>query len=327
MLYFRKIVSNNLAIVSIISAILASLCFSIIDFNIKYLSDKYPLYEIILFRSLFAIVITFIIFVPLEGGIISLKTRRPLKHFIRAMALVLSNFCFFAGLAVLTLAENSAIFFIAPLLITLFSVIFLKEKVGWRRWSALIIGFIGVLLIIQPGQINFKWASLLPLLAAIFYATLHIMTRNLGLSEKATTLSFYIQVAFILVSGTMGLMFGNGQFSNFNQDNLSLMFIFKPWILPSQFDFLIFFIIGLASSIGGYLISQAYRLSEAGLVAPFEYTSLLLAVFWTILIWGIWPSFISWIAIFMIIGSGIFIAIRETNLKLSSSSKRLSGRR
>ncbi len=322
-----KFFKDNSGLLSIFCAISASFCFSTIDFIIKFLSENYALHQIILYRSIFAIIFTFAIFVPLEGGITTLKTRRPVIHFIRAMALVLANFCFFSGLAVLTLAETSAIFFVSPLFITLFSVLFLNEKVGWRRWLALFIGFIGVLIIIQPGQITFKWASLLPLFAAFFYALLHIMTRNIGLSEKATTLSFYIQVAFIISSGFMGLIFGGGHYSSYGQENLALAFILREWIVPSKFDLLLLIIIGIASSIGGYLISQAYRISEAGLIAPFEYTSLILAVFWTIVIWGIWPSIIIWFGILLIIGSGIFISIRETNLKIKPSSKRLSGRR
>ena len=327
MFLMKKNIINNIGLISIFCAITASFCFSIIDLNIKYLSDKYALHEIILFRSIFGLIFTFIIFIPLEGGLKTLKTKRPLKHFIRASAVVLANFCFFAGLATLTLAEASAIFFISPLLITLFSVLFLNEKVGWRRWTALVIGFVGVLMIIQPGQISFKWASLLPLMAAFFYSVLHIMTRNLGLTEKATTLSFYIQIAFIIASGSMGIIFGNGKFIDNETENLALIFLLREWTIPTINDFLLFILIGIASSVGGYMISQAYRLSEAALIAPFEYTSLILAVFWTIMIWGIWPSFVSWIAILMIIASGVFIAIRETNLKVTLSSIRISGRR
>ena len=176
----------------------------------------------------------------------------------------------FLGLVSLPIAECSTIFFIAPILITALSSIILKEKVGIRRIIALVVGFLGVLVIIKPGQISFQWVSMLPLLAAVCYAGLHIMTRQMGLSEKASTLSIYIQLSFIIVSILMGLSLGDGRFSG--QENSSLEFLVRGWLWPNNYHWLLMIGIGIASSIGGYMISQAYRLSEAGLIAPFEYT-------------------------------------------------------
>ena len=315
----------NTAKLSIICAILAATCFSVNDLSIKYLSDKYPLHEIILFRSLIGFCLTLFIIVPLEGGIKVLKTKRPLIHLSRGLFLVLANMLFFTGLAILPLAECSAIFFISPLLITFLSVIILKEKVGMRRWSALMIGFTGVLIVIKPGQISFQWATLLPVSAAFCYAMLHISTRYLGLSEKASTLSFYIQVSFILVSSLMGLAAGDGSFSIF--ENPSAKFLLGAWQLPSFEDWKIIFIIGIFSSIGGYLISQAYRISEAGLIAPFEYFSLILAVLWGIMFFNEWLSISSAIGVILIISSGVYVAYREIKIGSPISAKKSSGRR
>ena len=320
-----KLNFNNTVRLSIICAILASACFSINDLSIKYLSNSYPLHEIVLFRSIIGFCLTLFIIVPLEGGFKVLKTKRPFIHFLRGLFLVLANMLFFTGLAMLSLAECSAIFFISPLLITFLSVIILKEKVGIRRWSALIIGFIGVMIVIKPGQISFQWASLLPVAAAFCYASLHISTRYLGLSEKASTLSFYIQTAFIFVSALMGIIFGDGSFSVFK--NPSAEFLLGAWQMPNYHDWQIICLTGIFSSLGGYLISQAYRISEAGLIAPFEYVSLILAVFWGIIFFSEWLTFSSSIGISLIIISGVYVAYREMQLGSPISAKKASGRR
>ena len=181
------------------------------------------------------------------------------------------------------------------------------------------------MVIIKPGQISFQWVSMLPLLAALCYAGLHIMTRQMGLSEKASTLSIYIQLSFIIVSILMGLSLGDGRFSG--QENSSLEFLVRGWLWPNNYHWLAMIGIGIASSIGGYMISQAYRLSEAGLIAPFEYTSLILSVFWGIIIWNEWLNPLSILGIFLIIASGVYIAIREVQVGVKPSAKRASGRR
>ena len=151
------------------------------------------------------------------------------------------------------------------------------------------------------------------------------MTRQMGLSEKASTLSIYIQLSFIIVSILMGLSLGDGRFSG--QENSSLEFLVRGWLWPNNYHWLAMIGIGIASSIGGYLISQAYRLSEAGLIAPFEYTSLILSVFWGIIIWNEWLNQLSILGIFLIIASGVYIAIREVQVGVKPSAKRASGRR
>ena len=128
------------------------------------------------------------------------------------------------------LAEATAIFFVAPLLITAFSAVFLKEPVGIRRWSALSIGFVGVIVIVRPGGLNFEWAFLLPLLAAVAYAALHTLTRNMGLSERASTMALYIQVTFIVVCTGMGVAFGDGRYAG--SGHPAIEFLLRAWHWP-----------------------------------------------------------------------------------------------
>ena len=121
-----------------------------------------------------------------------IKTKNPGIHFFRGSCVVVANIAFFAGIAVLPLAEATAIFFISPILITFFSIIFLKEKVGILRWSALIFGLLGVILVIKPFGASFRWEIIFPFTAALAYSSLQILTRYLGVNEKAATMAFYI---------------------------------------------------------------------------------------------------------------------------------------
>ena len=303
----------------------ASTAFSLNDVFIKFVSGTYPLHEVMLIRSGFALAITLLIFVPAEGGLRVLKTRRPLLHVFRGMCIVVANLCFFSAIAIIPLAELTAIFFIAPLLITAFSAIFLGEAVGIRRWLALLVGIIGVLLIVRPGSIDMQWAVLLPVLAAVAYATLNTTTRNMGLSENASAMSLYIQLTFLAVCLVSGIAFGDGRFSG--SGHPSLEFVLRAWKPVELRDMAIIAGSGVCSSIGGYLIAQAYRNSDAGLVAPFEYIMLVLATIWGFLFWGELPSLISAAGILLILGSGIFVAIREARIDVRPVARRISGRR
>ena len=316
---------NNKALISIFCAVGACFFFSLNDMMMKTFSGDYPIYELTLFRSIVALTICLVILIPLEGGYSNLKTNNPLLHFIRGSSVVIANLAFFSGIAVLPLAEATAIFFISPLLITFFAALFLKESVGYFRWSALLLGLIGVVLIVKPFNIAFRWETLLPLTAAFSYSLLQILTRKLGPREKASTMAFYIQVSFFIYMGILTLIFHNGQFDIF--EHPSFKFLLKGWVWPSGIDWFLIAFVGVCNAFGGYLISQAYRLSVAGLVAPFEYSSLVLSVFWGIVIWGEYLNFLSAVGIIIILVSGIIIAIRESIQKINPSIQKASDRR
>ena len=310
---------------SIFCALFAGFSFSVNDIAIKYFTETMPLHEVVLFRAIVALIFTLTVFLPFEGGWAALKTRRPLLHIFGGLCLVLANLCFFSALATIQLADASAIFFVAPLLITALSSLILKERVGFRRWSALVVGMVGVLLIIKPGSIDFEWAILLPLFAALAYALKNIITRNMGLTETAVVMSFYLHLTFIISCLLMGLFFGDGKFNG--GEDPALQFIFRAWVLPTKEMSFVIFLAGISSALGGYFIAQAYRHSSASLVAPFEYSTLPLAVFWGYFFWSEIPDVFSAVGIVLILSSGVFVALREGKLNTEPSAKRVSGRR
>jgi drug/metabolite transporter (DMT)-like permease len=290
-------------------ALASVVAFSTNDMLIKFLSGDYPLHQIVLIRSLVGMGVVLGVILPLSGGIGSVRTKRLGLQLLRGFAVVLSNLFFFMALAAMPLAEAVAIFFVCPLLITIASVLFLGESVGPRRWGAVVLGLVGVGIVLRPGTEAFQMASLLPLLAALCYAALHTMTRLLGGTEGAGSLIFYIQLSFIVTSGAVGLVAGHGQFAG--SGDPSLEFLLRAWVMPEWRDLGIMAFIGLASAIGGYSIGQAYRLSEAALVAPIEYAGIPMAVFWGWVVFAELPDGVAFGGIALILSAGLILVWRE----------------
>ena len=318
--HFRQVSINTQGILCLLVA-LAALTTS--DAIIKLLSPRYALHEIMLFRASFAMVVVLAI-VRLEGGFHLLKTRRPFLHLFRGSLLVLANMFFFLGLAQLPMAETVALFFSAPLFICLFAQPLLGERVGTERWLAILIGLAGILMIIRPGMDVFRSASLLPVLAALTYAGMQMVTRKLGLQDKAGTLTFYIQVAFILISAVSGMLIGDGRFNQ--SDNVSLVFLLRAWVWPAQQDLLLLMLCGGIVSIGAYFLSQAYRIAQASAVAPFEYASMPFALLLGYFLWGEWPDWQSMGGTLLIIFGGLAVLYSERRSRDRVLRLRMRGR-
>ena len=302
--------ANTSNITGALCAMAAMLFFSLNDVLIKLLSGAYPLHEVVLARSLIGMTVFVILVMPLSGGFGVLRTQRLGMHLLRGVCVVFANTFFFMGLSVMPLADAVAIFFVSPLLITIFSVVFLKEKVGPRRWAATLIGLLGVLVIVRPGTSAFQIASILPVFAALGYAFLNIITRRIGDTESAATMTFYIQLTFIVVSALVGLSFGDGRLDT--GSNTMLTFLLRSWVLPEFSHYWLLILLGVASTFGGYLISLAYRQSEAAFVAPFEYVAMILAIVFGYFIFGEIPDFASWVGIAFILVSGLYMVYRDT---------------
>lgn len=304
----------NRPVLGITFIVLAMIAISLNDMLIKQLSGEYPLHQLVLVRSVIGISITFII-LQFEGGWRELKTRQPGLHALRGIIIVISNMTFFTALAAIPLAEATALFFVAPLLITLLAIPILGEKVGPMRIGAIIVGFMGVVIMVQPWADSSERSAgvfvlLLPVIAAVAYALNQVLTRKLGVESKASAMAIYIQATFILVSFLFYLLAGDGRFA-VDVESESLRFLFREWIWPSREDTWLFVGLGLVSGVIGYTISQAYRLANAATIAPFEYTGLPLAMLWGWLLWGEFPGPMVMFGILLIVGAGLFVFWRE----------------
>ena len=300
---------------------LGMLCISINDLFVKQFSKNYPLHELIFIRSLIAILFTLLL-VKSEGGLKILKTQQPIQHALRAVAIFLCNMIFFSAIATLPLATATALFFVAPIFITLLSIPLLGEKVGIRRLLAVIIGFLGVFIMMKPNTWTMSDIPpviyFLPVIAAVLYALMQIMTRKLSKSSKPAALAFYIQLAFVIFSLIFGLTFGDGKLADVSS-NTSLQFIFKGWAFPKTSDLPYFFALGCLASGVSYFMSKAYSTAAAASVAPFEYVLLPLSIFWGWTFFGDIPDLYIFTGIIFVVGSGLYVLIREKKKEIPSS--------
>lgn len=278
--------------------------FSLQDVIIKWISGKYPVHEIVLIRSLFAIVpILFIAY--LEGGLNLLRTNHYAGHIIRSIFLFGAYTCFYLSLATLPLAETVSLFFSAPIFITILSVAFLGEKVEFRSWIAVLAGFCGVIIMLMPGSKTLEPAAVLAILTAVLYAIASILTRKLGRTENGVSMAFYGTVMYIIFSTVIGIALNSITVAH--NPHSSFAFLFREWQLPARGDLFVFFILGLIAAMGFYSLSQAYRLAQPSTIAPFEYIAVPLGVIWGYLFWKDMLEPRSVAGMLLIVGSGLYI--------------------
>ncbi len=300
-------------IAGVLFALGGAVILSVNDLAIKALSDSYALHQVILIRAFVGLAIVVGVIWVSRGGFRQILTRRWPEHLFRVSLVMVSNVTYFLGLAAMPLADAVAISFVAPLLITLMSAVVLGERVGPRRWGAVAVGFLGVLIMVRPGTGVIEPAAILVLISAICYGSCHMMTRRMRDTESAMTLNFYVQCGFLVVSSTMGFWVGDGHLAG-SSDPL-LAFLFRPWIMPAASDLWAFAATGMAVGIGGLMMSQAYRLSEAALIAPFEYIGMPMAIVWGVVVFQTWPDATAWVGIALICGAGLYTLWRETRFR------------
>jgi S-adenosylmethionine uptake transporter len=315
--------SDSAPRLGIVVILIAMLAISVNDMVIKRLSGDYPLHQMVFIRSAIGIFASLAL-LHIEGGWRLLKTDRPGLHTLRAALIFFANIIFFAGLAVLPLATATAVFFVAPLFITLLSIPFLGEPVGARRIVAVLVGLLGVGVMMGPGADlggGPRWALALPVVAALLYAGMQVLTRKLRLGSKASAMAIYIQGMFLVTSLLFYLAVGDGRFAG-RVENESLVFLLRAWRWPAPEDRGWFLLIGLMSAAIGYCLSQAYRLADAATIAPFEYAALPFAIFWGWLVFGEFPGPHTGLGILLIAGAGLYVFLRERQRDLPLREKR-----
>ena len=264
-------------------------CLSANDAIAKTLTASYSPLQILFLRNVIALPFTIVIAVFM-GGVSSLRSHRPLAHLLRGMLWVLATMLFFTSFIYLALADATALIFVAPFFITLISALFLGEEVGWRRWLAVLAGFLGVLVIIRPGGATFQLISLLPVVTAFVYALLMLSARWVDVRESVWTLLVYLTGAGTLLSSLIVPFF---------------------WV-PVRFeDVWLFAGIAIFGTAGMTLMTQAFRLAPAVVVAPLDYTGLLWATLFGWLIWRESPDTMTLFGAAIIIASGVFTILRE----------------
>jgi drug/metabolite transporter (DMT)-like permease len=277
----------------ILSMVVAVTALSVMDAIAKWLGAGYPIVELVFFRHLFAFVpILFVIWQG--GGLAALKFHWRLGHILRGAFGLGAIFSFFMGLRYLPLAEAMSIGFAAPLFVTALSVPLLGERVGPRRWGAVVTGFLGVLVMTRPGAEAFRPEALFILAAALCYALAMLVTRRLARTDTTPAIMLAGTTLSLVVSG-LALPFG--------------------WRAPLGGDLLIFATMGLIGGTGMYFMTQAYRYAPAAVVAPFDYTALLWGTLIGWLVWHELPGANVWLGAAIVVASGLYIIHREARAR------------
>lgn len=272
--------------------LLCVLLFSCMDAAVKLATVDYPIGQIVFFRNLVAF-LPIAFYIRASGGIAALRTDRFHVHFLRTLFGLGAMVAGFLGYSFLPLGDAVALEQSGPIFLTALSVPLLGERVGIRRWSAVIVGFVGVLIMTRPGAGVFNPAALLSLTSALLYAVAMIAIRKMSRSEPAAAIVFY----FTAIGATAGA--------------LTLPF---SWHTPDGAGLLVLVSIGLLGGLAQITMTLAFRLAPVALIAPFGYAGLVFAMTFGFFIWGDVPDAYLLTGAAIVVASGLYILHRETML-------------
>ncbi|NKC04473.1 DMT family transporter [Brucella haematophila] len=269
--------------------------------------DNMPPATVTFMRFFVQSLLMFLILLAAGGGVAALRTHHLTGNLIRGVLMGFGGLCFFTAVKYMPLADAMAVFFAEPLILTLLSAIFLKEKVGWRRFSAVGIGLIGTMIVIQPSFEIFGAVSLLPLATAVTFAIYLILNRKLGAKESPLVMQFYAGIGGWVFAGFAMLV---GPSMGFADLSFGLPHSLQPWLL--------LLILGTIGTVSHLMVVHAFKLAPASMLAPFQYLEIVNAVLVGLIVFGDFPTPSKWFGIAIIIGSGFYVFMRERKLKVEA---------
>ena len=277
-----------------------SVCaFSLMDLIVKW-SEIYPLGQVLFFRGFFGI-IPLIFLIPRERFYNFYYTKRPGLHLLRCVSGLIALISIFIALRSLPLATVVSISFAAPIFTTILSIIFLSERIGFYRWLAVIVGFVGILIITEPGLNSLNIYYIYPIIFCLGLSYVAIAIRQLSKTEPVWLISLNFSL-LISIAGISTIPFG--------------------WIMPSFKDLLLLSSVGILGGVANLWLSQSYKFSEVSLVTPLKYLGLIFGIFFGYIIWDEVPSLKTLLGALLVIISSIIIFRREILLKKQPSISR-----
>jgi len=277
-----------------------SVCaFSLMDLIVKW-SDDYPVGQVLFFRG-FCGIIPILFLIPKDRYFDFYKTTRPVLHFKRCLAGLIALVSIFVALRNLPLATVVSISFAAPIFITIFSIFLLNEKVGLYRWMAVLVGFLGIIFITEPGFSPLNVYYIYPIIFCLGLSYVAIAIRKLSSTEPAWLISFFFSFSIML---------------------LSFLSFYQGWILPSLLDLFLLSMVGILGGLANLWLSQSYKYSEVSLVSPLKYLGLVFAIIFGYFIWNEIPTSKTLLGALLVIVSSIIIFRREMYLKKKLSVSR-----
>ena len=292
----------------IILILLGMMIFSVQDSIMKYIYNFVSLYEVYLIRTLVSFVVI-LLFLKIAKKPIIFKTQYPLLTYCRVILFFFGFSSFYISLTVMPLVTATALFFVTPFLITIFAKFFLKEQIGPRRWLAVIIGFVGVYIILNPNFSNFDYLSLTPIFCAFCYSLSMIIIKKTSEKDSVYTQTFTFYFGAIIISLIFYFIIGDGQYNT--TDHPAFQFIFREWFTALETSMLIMIVTGLTASVAFLLLFSAYRIASPAVVSPFEYSILLWSSLSGWFFFNEIPDLKTIIGIILIVCGGIYIFIRE----------------
>jgi len=292
----------------IILILLAMMVFSIQDGIMKHIYSFVSLYEVYLVRTVVSFVLI-LLFLILTKKPVVFKSQYPILTFFRVILFFFGFSSFYISLTILPLGTATALFFVTPFLITIFAHFFLKEEIGPRRWLAVVVGFVGVFITLNPDFSNFNYLSLLPILCAFCYSSSMIIIKITSDKDSVYTQTFAFYIGAIIFSIIFYFIIGDGRFNI--SDHPSSQFIFREWFVDLENSILFMITTGITASVAFQLLFRAYSIASPAVVSPFEYSILL----WSLLIGWFYfdeiPTLNTVMGILIIVSSGIYIFMRE----------------
>ncbi|MEX0808764.1 MAG: DMT family transporter [Dongiaceae bacterium] len=267
--------------------------FVLVDTSAKWLTASYSIVQILFFGRMLGPLFAIFLAYRQGAGLSAIRTRRPFMHAIRTLLALAAIGTYFYALKTLSLAETISIGFSAPLFMAILSIPMLGEKVGPRRWAAILVGLVGVVVILRPGMLPISIGAISALASGILYALSFILARRMSATEGLPSLMFWFS-SIGLVATTMVLPF--------------------EWITPDWKDVLPFAVVAVMTTLAQFCITQAFRYGEVSLLAPLEYTALVWGVLYGWLIWGDLPDIWVFVGAGIMIASGVYLVHREHRL-------------
>ena len=292
----------------IVFILIAMMVFSVQDGIMKHIYNFVSLYEIYLIRTVVSFVLILLFLIITKKPIV-FKSQYPLLTFTRVILFFFGFSSFYISLTVLPLGTATALFFVTPFLITIFAHFFLKEEIGLRRWSAVVVGFIGVYITLNPDFSNFNYLSLLPILCALCYSLSMIIIKKTSDKDSVYTQTFTFYIGAIIISIIFYFIIGDGKYNI--SDHPASQFIFREWFVDFNSNILLMTATGVTATLAFLFLFTAYSIASPAVVSPFEYSIL----FWSPLVGWLYfdeiPSLNTVIGILIIVLSGVYIFMRE----------------
>ena len=282
--------------------------FSIQDSLIKFIFEDIALFELYLGRTLIQATIL-LAFVIITKKHITLKTHYPFLTLLRVVCFFFGFSFFYISLTFMSLAMANALFFSSPFFISILAMIFLKEKIGIRRWLGISVGFLGVYIVLDPNFDDFNYMKLSPVACALCYAISMTITKYTSDKDNVYTQMSHLYIGAIIISILFFIFTGEGQFNT--SSDPTFQFIFREWFSNPSYAWPFIIFMGFVAAVSFYCVFSAYSIASPSAVSLFEYSLIIWSIIVGYLLFKDVPTTRTFIGVALIIGAGIYIYIRE----------------